>query len=219
MKIFLDEDLECICCFEELGLNGAHIYQCSKGHVICPKCKQKLQSCPQCREVYGTVGIRNLILESIIVKLKPKSQIQKKPEQKKNVDNHGGAKRLVKYIGYDIDNNGKCNGMTRTEWQERQQQEQQQLQLRQQQLQQHQQLQLRQDQMNRQFFQQQFLESLPPVEVFQQLANHFGLQSEEETNGTSRNEQHRGRGRGRSHGGRGRRGGRGGRGRQGHLSN
>ena len=84
VKIFLDEDLDCICCFEELGLNGAHIYQCSKGHVICPKCKQKLQSCPQCREVYGTVGIRNLILESIIVKLKPKSQIQKKPERKKH---------------------------------------------------------------------------------------------------------------------------------------
>ena len=84
VKIFLDEDLDCICCFEELGLNGAHIYQCSKGHVICPKCKQKLQSCPQCREVYGTVGIRNLILESIILKLKPKSQIQKKPEGKKH---------------------------------------------------------------------------------------------------------------------------------------
>ena len=86
MKIFIDEDLDCVCCFEELGLNGAHIYQCSKGHVICPKCKQKLQSCPQCREVYGTVGIRNLILESIIVKLKPKSQIQKKPEGKKHCD-------------------------------------------------------------------------------------------------------------------------------------
>ena len=83
VKIFLDEDLDCICCFEELGLNGAHIYQCSKGHVICPKCKQKLQSCPQCREVYGTIGIRNLILESIIVKLKPKSQIQKKPDWQK----------------------------------------------------------------------------------------------------------------------------------------
>ena len=43
-----------------------------------------MQSCPQCREVYGTVGIRNLILESIILKLKPKSQIQKKPEGKKH---------------------------------------------------------------------------------------------------------------------------------------
>ena len=32
------------------------------------------------------IGIRNLILESIIVKLKPKSQIQKKPERKKNCD-------------------------------------------------------------------------------------------------------------------------------------
>ena len=66
---------------------------------------------------------------------------------------------------------------------------------------------------------EQFLESLPPVEVFQQLANHFGLQSEEETNGTSRNEQRRGRGQVRSRGGRGSRGDRGGRGRQGHLSN
>ena len=96
MKIFLDEDLDCICCFEELGLNGAHIYQCSKGHVICPKCKQKLQSCPQCREVYGKVGIRNLILESIIVKLKPKSQIQKKPEGKK----HCNTQRLMPRTNY-----------------------------------------------------------------------------------------------------------------------
>ena len=81
-------------------MNGAHIYQCSKGHVICPKCKQKLQSCPQCREVYGTVGIRNLILESIIVKLKPKSQIQKKSERKKHGNNHGGEKRVIQLSGY-----------------------------------------------------------------------------------------------------------------------
>jgi hypothetical protein len=128
MKIFLDEDLDCICCFEELGLNGAHIYQCSKGHVICPKCKLKLQSCPQCCEVYGTVGIRNLILESIIVKLKPKSQIQKKPEQKKHGDNHGGAKRLMQDIGNDIGNDRNQFGRT---YQIQQQEQFQQNQLRQ----------------------------------------------------------------------------------------
>ena len=142
MNIFLDEDLDCICCFEELGLNGAHIYQCSKGHVICPKCRQKLKCCPQCREDYGLIGIRNLILESIIVKLKPKSQIQKKPEQKKHGDNHGGAKRLVQDIG---DNNRNRVGMTRQQQQQlqsrQQRQQQEQQQLRQQQLQQHQQLQ------------------------------------------------------------------------------
>ena len=60
-----------------------------------------MQSCPQCREVYGTVGIRNLILESIIVKLKPKSQIQKKTERKKHGNNHGGAKRVMQDIGND----------------------------------------------------------------------------------------------------------------------
>ena len=62
-----------------------------------------MQSCPQCREVYGTVGIRNLILESIIVKLKPKSQIQKKPtEGKKHGNNHGGAKKVLQDIGNDV---------------------------------------------------------------------------------------------------------------------
>ena len=132
LKIFLDEDLDCICCFEELGLNGAHIYQCSKGHVICPKCKQKLQSCPQCREVYGTVGIRNLILESIIVKLKPKSQIQKKPERKKHGNNHGGANRLMQNTDYtdywNIGNDGNQFGMYQHEIQQEQYQQQLQLQ-------------------------------------------------------------------------------------------
>ena len=81
-------------------------------------------------------------MESIIVKLKPKSQIQKKPEQKKHVDTHGGAKRLMEEW------KKFRNGMTTTEWQEWQQQEQ--LQYRQQRQQQdQQQLQLRQDQMNR----------------------------------------------------------------------
>ena len=79
-------------------------YQCSKGHVKCPRCKQKLQSCPQCREVYGTVGIRNLILESITAKLKPKSLIEKKPVRKKHGNNHSGAKRLMQGIGNDIGN-------------------------------------------------------------------------------------------------------------------
>ena len=124
MKIFLDEDLDCICCFEELGLNGAHIYQCSKGHVICPKCKQKLQSCPQCREVYGTVGIRNLILESIIVKLKPKSQIQKKPERKKHGHNHGGANRLMQNTDYWNQPIGNDRNQFGTTYQHQRQQEQ-----------------------------------------------------------------------------------------------
>ena len=41
-------------------------------------------------------------MESIIVKLKPKSQIQKKPEQKKHGNNHGGAKKVMQDIGNDI---------------------------------------------------------------------------------------------------------------------
>ena len=122
MKIFLDEDLDCICCFEELGL--AHIYQCSKGHVICSKCKQKLQACPQCREVYGSVGIRNLILESIIAKMNPKSQIQKKPERKKHGNNHGGAKRLMQNVGNDIGNDRNRIAMTNQQQEQFQQQHQ-----------------------------------------------------------------------------------------------
>jgi hypothetical protein len=176
VKIFLDEDLDCICCFEELGLNGAHIYQCSKGHVICPKCKQKLQSCPQCREVYGTVGIRNLILESIIVKLKPKSQIQKKPEQKKHGNNHGGEKRVMQDIGNDIwICNDSRNQFGSLEFYQHQIQQAQQ-----EQFQQQQQLQ----QMRAQFQQQ--------------------TRGESETNGTRARGRRRGRGRGGRGRGRGR---------------
>ena len=105
----------------------AHIYQCSKGHVICPKCKQKLQSCPQCREVYGTVGIRNLILESIIVKLKPKSQIQKKTERKKHGNNHGGAKRVMQDIGNDRNQFEMTYQHQRQQEQSQQQQQQDQM--------------------------------------------------------------------------------------------
>ena len=41
-------------------------------------------------------------MESIIVKLKPKSQIQKKPERKKHDNNQGGAKKVMQDIGNDI---------------------------------------------------------------------------------------------------------------------
>ena len=125
-SLLQDEDLDCICCFEELGLNEAHIYQCSKGHVKCPRCKQKLQSCPQCRKVYGTVGIRNLILESITAKLKPKSQIEKKPVRKNHGCNHSGAKRLMQGIGNDIGNDRNQFGTTYQQQIQQQEQFQQQ---------------------------------------------------------------------------------------------
>ena len=67
-------------------------------------------------------------MESIIVKLKPKSQIQKKPEQKKHGDNHGGAKRLMQDIGNDIGNDRNQFGRT---YQIQQQEQFQQNQLRQ----------------------------------------------------------------------------------------
>ena len=79
-------------------------------------------------------------MESIIVKLKPKSQIQKKPEQKKHIDTHGGAKRLMQN---DIGNNGNQFGTT---YQHQIQQEQFQQQQQQYQIQQQEQFQQQQQQ-------------------------------------------------------------------------
>ena len=70
------------------------------------------------------IGIRNLILESIIAKLKPKSQIQKKPEQKKHAgNNYGGAKKVLQDIGNDV---WICNDRNQfgTTYQHQRQQEQ-----------------------------------------------------------------------------------------------
>ena len=62
-------------------------------------------------------------MESIIVKLKPKSQIQKKPERKKHGNNHGGAKRVLQDIGNDV---WICNDRNQigTTYQHQRQQEQ-----------------------------------------------------------------------------------------------
>ena len=63
-------------------------------------------------------------MESIIVKLKPKSQIQKKPtEGKKHGNNHGGAKKVLQDIGNDV---WICNDRNQfgTTYQHQRQQEQ-----------------------------------------------------------------------------------------------
>ena len=56
--------LECICCTEMMGLNGAAIYQCTEGHLICPDCHETLTSCPKCQKPYEKPGIRCRFAES-----------------------------------------------------------------------------------------------------------------------------------------------------------
>ena len=59
------DDLDCICCYKAMGGKGAVIYQCAEGHLICPKCHQRLMQCPVCRKPYQRPGIRNRMAESI----------------------------------------------------------------------------------------------------------------------------------------------------------
>ena len=60
------DDLDCICCYEKMGMNGEVIFQCCEGHLICPKCHQRLNRCPLCRKIFTKPGIRNRIAESLV---------------------------------------------------------------------------------------------------------------------------------------------------------
>ena len=64
LPIEIDEDLDCIVCYEPMGLNGASIYQCTEGHLICPKCYDRVRICPVCRKPYGRPPIRNRFAEN-----------------------------------------------------------------------------------------------------------------------------------------------------------
>ena len=64
LPIEIDEDLDCIVCFEPMGLNGASIYQCIEGHLICPKCYDRVRICPVCRKPYERPPIRNRFAEN-----------------------------------------------------------------------------------------------------------------------------------------------------------
>lgn len=59
------DDFDCICCYEEMGVRGAMIFQCEEGHLICSKCHQRLENCPLCRKPYPKPGIRCRLAESI----------------------------------------------------------------------------------------------------------------------------------------------------------
>ena len=64
LPIEIDEDLDCIVCYEPMGLNGASIYQCIEGHLICPKCYDRVRICPVCRKPYERPPIRNRFAEN-----------------------------------------------------------------------------------------------------------------------------------------------------------
>ena len=65
-KETMRELLECPVCCE---IPKSHIYQCSKGHLICSSCHRKMPStdkkCPICREAYKKNISRNLFAEQI----------------------------------------------------------------------------------------------------------------------------------------------------------
>ena len=64
LPIEIDEDLDCIVCYEPMGLNGASIYQCIEGHLLCPKCYDRVRICPVCRKPYERPPIRNRFAEN-----------------------------------------------------------------------------------------------------------------------------------------------------------
>ena len=64
LPIEIDKDLDCIVCYEPMGLNGASIYQCIEGHLICPKCYDRVRICPVCRKPYERPPIRNRFAEN-----------------------------------------------------------------------------------------------------------------------------------------------------------
>ena len=72
----LRQDLDCICCYETMGLNGALIYQCTQGHLICPRCHRQLQQCPLCRESYTRPPIRSRMSERLAATLSAENSNQ-----------------------------------------------------------------------------------------------------------------------------------------------
>ena len=63
LPIEIDEDLDCIVCYESMGLNGASIYQCTEGRLLCPNCYDPVRICPVCRKPYERPPIRNRLLK------------------------------------------------------------------------------------------------------------------------------------------------------------
>jgi len=57
--------LECPVCLDTMS--GCRIYQCRNGHNVCERCSSNpaLVSCPQCREPYRNIRVRNLGLEQL----------------------------------------------------------------------------------------------------------------------------------------------------------
>ena len=64
LPIEIDEDLDCIVCYEPMGLNGASIFQCIEGHLLCPNCYERVRICPVCRKPYERPPIRNRFAEN-----------------------------------------------------------------------------------------------------------------------------------------------------------
>ena len=57
--------LECPVCLEVMSM--CKIYQCKFGHNVCERCCMNplLSICPQCREPYRNIRVRNLGLEEL----------------------------------------------------------------------------------------------------------------------------------------------------------
>ena len=90
-KEIIDE-LDCIVCYEPMGVNGAAIYQCMEGHLICPNCYQKvsISRCPTCRKVYPTPAIRNRFAENFAC-VNKKPAADKEMHQSKSKSNADSA--------------------------------------------------------------------------------------------------------------------------------
>merc|ERR1712228_85365 len=62
----IHKDLECVVCLERMGTPlNEHIYQCTQSHLICYRCRPRLDQCPICREHYSGKFIRNRMAENI----------------------------------------------------------------------------------------------------------------------------------------------------------
>merc|ERR1711915_809595 len=60
----IEECIWCPVCRTEAP-HGSPIYQCPNGHVLCSSCRNRLLSCPVCREVLTLPPIRNRALEKL----------------------------------------------------------------------------------------------------------------------------------------------------------
>jgi hypothetical protein len=63
----LRKRLECPICLDVK--RGCNIFQCKNGHIACEECYKKLRSCPSRRFALTKAGIRNLLMEKLIVNL------------------------------------------------------------------------------------------------------------------------------------------------------